>query len=171
MPSNLFFFVLGVLVTAACLPLSSFILRLRTALKYSRPELSDRVPCPCCRYPTLNENAADEICELCRWQDDGQNDGSADEVWGGPNGDHSLITARASFRAHRSKYDPSDDRYNSPLEHEVKALLMTVFDQLNTCAEHERKPLENAAICLEGVLYAETCRQIAKYEATYRHET
>lgn len=37
------------------------------------------------------------VCHVCFWEDDGQDDPSADEVWGGPNGDLSLTQARANF--------------------------------------------------------------------------
>ncbi len=36
---------------------------------------------------------------MCYWEDDGQDDGDADVVRGGPNGTLSLSQARANFRA------------------------------------------------------------------------
>ena len=54
-------------------------------------------PCPCCRLPTLDERGAYDICPVCWWEDDGQDDPHADEVWGGPNGALSLSDARAEF--------------------------------------------------------------------------
>jgi len=39
-----------------------------------------------------------EICEVCWWQDDGQNDENADEQWGGANKNLSLTEARVNFR-------------------------------------------------------------------------
>jgi hypothetical protein len=56
-------------------------------------------PCPCCGYRTLTELGAFEMCPVCWWEDDGQNDADADVVRGGPNGDLSLTDARANFRA------------------------------------------------------------------------
>ncbi|WP_261769601.1 CPCC family cysteine-rich protein [Paenibacillus polysaccharolyticus] len=41
-----------------------------------------------------------EICCLCNWEDDGQDDPHADEVWGGPNQDYSLAEARENFKKH-----------------------------------------------------------------------
>lgn len=55
--------------------------------------------CPCCGYPTIAEPAAFEVCPVCFWEDDGQGDGDADAVRGGPNGPLSLTEARANFRA------------------------------------------------------------------------
>jgi len=46
----------------------------------------------------LPKRATDEICPVCFWHDDGQDDPHADEVWGGPNKDLSLTQARSNFR-------------------------------------------------------------------------
>lgn len=54
--------------------------------------------CPCCGYRSLLERAGDEICPVCFWEDDGQDDGDADIVRGGPNGDLSLSQARTNFK-------------------------------------------------------------------------
>jgi Cysteine-rich CPCC len=55
--------------------------------------------CPCCGFVTLPERSGYEICPVCFWEDDGQDDHDADEVRGGPNGMLSLTAARANFRA------------------------------------------------------------------------
>jgi hypothetical protein len=39
-----------------------------------------------------------EICEVCYWEDDGQDDHDAEVVRGGPNGGLSLSEARANYR-------------------------------------------------------------------------
>ncbi|EFL15913.1 CPCC family cysteine-rich protein [Streptomyces sp. C] len=54
--------------------------------------------CPCCFQPTLESSACFEICGECGWEDDGQGDEEADEVWGGPNGSQSLTDARREHR-------------------------------------------------------------------------
>ncbi|MGV9885301.1 CPCC family cysteine-rich protein [Streptomyces sp. NPDC003006] len=51
--------------------------------------------CPCCGFITLGERAAFEICDVCYWEDDGQDEHDADEVRGGPNHDLSLRQAGA----------------------------------------------------------------------------
>jgi hypothetical protein len=61
------------------------------------PELPLR--CPCCGCRTLGERSIYDICPVCFWEDDGQDDHNADEVWGGPNGALSLSEARANYRA------------------------------------------------------------------------
>ncbi|NKF24508.1 CPCC family cysteine-rich protein [Solimonas marina] len=55
--------------------------------------------CPCCGYKTLIERAAYEICPVCFWEDDGQDEAEATEVWGGPNGGLSLAQARENYKA------------------------------------------------------------------------
>lgn len=69
--------------------------------------MSDFAACPCCGYRTLNERAAYEICPICWWEDDGQDDADADAdtVRGGPNGEYSLALARANFADHFDMYD------------------------------------------------------------------
>lgn len=52
--------------------------------------------CPCCGYVTLDELGHYDICEVCWWEDDGQDNDDADRVWGGPNTD-SLTKARVNF--------------------------------------------------------------------------
>ena len=43
------------------------------------------VTCPGCRFETLTEHAAFEMCPICWWEDDGQGDHDAGVVQGGPN--------------------------------------------------------------------------------------
>src|SRR5581483_12052251 len=54
-------------------------------------------PCPCCGYNTLDELGAYEICTVCWWEDDGQDNQDVDEVRRGPNGSLSLTKARINF--------------------------------------------------------------------------
>jgi hypothetical protein len=58
--------------------------------------------CPSCGYPTLDERNAWEICSICFWEDDGQDDKDADKVFGGPNSDYSLTK-------HRNEWDSNLD--------------------------------------------------------------
>ncbi|MFE4847266.1 CPCC family cysteine-rich protein [Streptomyces sp. NPDC056690] len=55
--------------------------------------------CPCCRFITLAERGAFEICDVCYWEDDGQDEHDADEFRGGPNHDLSLRQARQNFES------------------------------------------------------------------------
>jgi hypothetical protein len=91
-----------------------------------------RYQCPCWGYPTLEERGGYEICELCNWEDDGQDDPHADEVWGGPNQDYSPTEARQNFKKYPIQYDPArkGSRSNSPAVDEAKRNLMAAFDRL-----------------------------------------
>ncbi|WP_080662722.1 CPCC family cysteine-rich protein [Sinorhizobium meliloti] len=63
--------------------------------------------CPCCKHRTLSARAEHEVCPVCFWEDDGQDDADADEVRGGPNGHLSLSAARANYAA----FGASDARF------------------------------------------------------------
>ena len=54
--------------------------------------------CPCCGYKTLPERGGFEICPVCFWEDDGQDDHDADVVRAGPNYSLSLTKARENFK-------------------------------------------------------------------------
>ncbi|WP_165917255.1 CPCC family cysteine-rich protein [Flaviaesturariibacter aridisoli] len=45
----------------------------------------DLVTCPCCGFPTLGPIEPQPICDLCFWQDDGQDDPDAG-FYSAPNG-------------------------------------------------------------------------------------
>ncbi|WP_433331007.1 CPCC family cysteine-rich protein [Spirillospora sp. CA-294931] len=62
-----------------------------------QPERDRPYACPCCGYLTLDSRGGYEICEVCFWEDDGQDDHDADLVRGGPNGALSLTKARRNF--------------------------------------------------------------------------
>ncbi len=53
--------------------------------------------CPCCAFPTLTGRGHFDLCAVCFWEDDGQDQHDADRVRGGPNGDLSLSQAIANF--------------------------------------------------------------------------
>ena len=53
--------------------------------------------CTCCRFLTLEQRGAFEICPVCFWEDDGQDDHDADIARGGPNSTLSLSEARKNF--------------------------------------------------------------------------
>lgn len=53
--------------------------------------------CPCCGCRTLSERGGFEICKVCYWEDDGQDEHDADVVRGGPNGKLSLTQARTHY--------------------------------------------------------------------------
>lgn len=129
-----------------------------------------REKCPCCGFPTLGERGVAEICRLCDWEDDGQDDPHADEIWGGPNGDYSLTEARKNYKENLIMYRDRERIYRQTNKDiETKKFLMSTFIALETCEpdslEYEElwrkiKSLEENDSLLEG-----------KYEQIYRKPT
>jgi hypothetical protein len=64
-----------------------------------QPDPEHFYTCPCCAHPTLGARGTYEICDVCDWEDDGQDDHDSWVVRGGPNGSLSLDEARARFVA------------------------------------------------------------------------
>lgn len=80
----------------------------------------DNLPlrCPCCGYKTLSVRGAFELCPVCFWEDDGQDDYDADLVRGGPNGSLSLTEARSNFLRFGACDENSADSVRPPNEAE-----------------------------------------------------
>jgi len=76
-------------------------------------------PCPCCRTKTLTERGGFEICPVCRWEDDGQDDHDADVVRAGPNGGLSLTEARENYQRCGASDERFVDTVRRPLPGEV----------------------------------------------------
>ncbi|MDK8182029.1 CPCC family cysteine-rich protein [Paenibacillus sp. UMB4589-SE434] len=92
-----------------------------------------RFNCPCCGYPTLEERRGWEICCLCNWEDDGQDDPHADNVWGGPNQDYSLTEARENFKKYYIMYrDRQIILKQTDKEIQTKKSLINAFEKLRT---------------------------------------
>ena len=53
--------------------------------------------CPCCGYRTLQTPESMELCPVCWWEDDGQDDADAGDVRLTVNGELSLSQARMHF--------------------------------------------------------------------------
>lgn len=69
--------------------------------------------CPCCGYATLDEPSGYDICPICFWEDDGQDDPQADESWGGPN--HiSLTEGRMNFLLYGASDGNDNEHCRSP---------------------------------------------------------
>ena len=58
------------------------------------------VACPCCGRRTLDARSRYDICSVCWWEDDGQDNEDADSALGGPNSDLSLTQARVNVILH-----------------------------------------------------------------------
>lgn len=63
-------------------------------------------PCPCCGARTIGERAEYDICKVCWWEDDGQDNKEADIIMGGPNYGISLTQGRINYLKF-GIYDPS----------------------------------------------------------------
>ncbi|MFI7440887.1 CPCC family cysteine-rich protein [Nonomuraea indica] len=74
--------------------------------------------CPCCGVLTLEERGMYEICPVCYWEDDGQDDHDADEVRGGPNYELSLAQGRRNFAAFGASRRQDIGKVRDPLSHE-----------------------------------------------------
>lgn len=75
--------------------------------------------CPCCGYKTLAERNMYEICPVCFWEDDGQDDHDAHIVRGGPNGRLSLTQGRENYKRYGAS-DPKDLKHiRPPLPEEI----------------------------------------------------
>lgn len=61
--------------------------------------------CPCCGFQTISQRGHYEICTVCWWEDDGQDNKHSDKIMGGPNHGVSLISARYNFLKF-DLYDP-----------------------------------------------------------------
>ena len=55
--------------------------------------------CPCCGYRSLEERYIFEICNLCWWEDDGQDNNNSDIILSGAN-EVTLTKARYNFLTH-----------------------------------------------------------------------
>lgn len=59
--------------------------------------LKNKFACPCCGYQTLEARSNYDICRVCWWEGEGQDNENANEIQGGPNYGLSLLKARFNF--------------------------------------------------------------------------
>jgi hypothetical protein len=78
--------------------------------------------CPCCKYRTLQSRGDFEICKICFWEDDGQDEHDADVVRGGPNYHLSLRQAQANFAAFGATEERFLEFVRPPREDEEREL-------------------------------------------------
>jgi hypothetical protein len=77
--------------------------------------------CPCCGFVfvTLAQRGAYEICDVCFWEDDGQDEHDVGEIRGGPNHDLSLRKARQNFQEIGACDQRCTRFVRAPLSHEL----------------------------------------------------
>ena len=136
------------------------------------PQPNTRYACPCCGYPTLFQRGSYEVCELCDWEDDGQDDPHANEVWGGPNGAYSLADARLNFKHYYIMYDPHEisnhigGSVNSAIEDQAKRTIAEAFDVLvGETNQSVINTLWQRIFDSENILKNEKLRRAREYEA------
>jgi len=136
------------------------------------PQSNTRYACPCCGYPTLFERGGYEICELCNWEDDGQDDPHENEIWGGPNGSYSLASARLNFQRYYIMYDPHEvttrirGNMNSAIEDQAKRTIAGAFDVM--IGETDQSVIDSLwqrIFDAEKILNNEKLRRVREYEA------
>jgi len=83
--------------------------------------------CPCCGHASIGERGNYDICRVCWWEDDGQDNVDASEVLGGPNYHLSLSQGRLNYLKY-GIYDPkrTDLRCDPPTKY--VALRFFVYD-------------------------------------------
>jgi hypothetical protein len=93
--------------------------------------------CPACGFPTLGERAGWEICAVCFWEDDGQDDADADEIWGGPNGHFSLTEHRLVFANEFARL-LDNSREHTEVEALAGQALMKLQSLMDTYSENDK---------------------------------
>jgi hypothetical protein len=82
------------------------------------------IACPCCGRASLTEQASYDICKVCWWEDDGQDNDQADHG-SGPN--HlSLTQARANYLAF-GIFDPRREDLRAHQEPAAKYAIVRTF--------------------------------------------
>ena len=61
--------------------------------------------CPCCGYRTIGARGNYDICKVCWWEDDGQDNQHPERIIGGPNYGTSLAMGRYNYLMY-GLYDP-----------------------------------------------------------------
>lgn len=132
-----------------------------------------RVTCPCCGYPTLEERANYEICDLCNWEDDGQDDHDSAKSFGGPNGGYSLDEARENFMKYRTMYSPDNNTTITGADSEKRAILKSkliqTFEEMLHSNTSRVKSLWKQALAIDKDLHKELERSIREYEKSIKH--
>lgn len=103
------------------------------------PDVSlKKYTCPCCGFPTHEKPMAQEVCFLCGWTYDQQDDFDAAVILNQANGNYSLLQARKNFENHHCMFSPDDPitlvRYHlSPEILPYKSLITKTFYEILEC--------------------------------------
>jgi len=77
------------------------------------------IACPCCGHATLTQRGRHEICPVCLWEDDGQDNAEADRWRGGPN-PVSLREGRVNFLRFGASVEGDCEAVRRPTPEEVR---------------------------------------------------
>lgn len=123
-------------------------------------KVRDRFLCPCCFMPTLTRRGSYEICAICFWEDDGQDNEDADVYLGGPNHGLTLTEARHNFDRFRTMYPPEHALYaEQKVTETLRLSLYTVMSEALT---------KNSKQSWQDMLAVE--KQFNRKMATYRRK-
>lgn len=105
----------------------------------ARQDISSTLPnsCPCCGYMTLSSRCQYDICAICFWEDDGQDEQEANAVWGGPNGDYSLTSYRVEMHDWLEQLKTGNTDLN-----ENERLAGKTLNELDNLIEHNKTDKE-----------------------------
>lgn len=116
----------------------------RFLTKFLPVRIRSKYTCPCCGYPTLDERIDWEICLICWWEDDGQDDFDENEERG-TNVDaiidqpYTLKECRNNFEEYFTSFRPSDERHER-LGNRTKDNRKEVVDIYDKIMEISMKP-------------------------------
>lgn len=131
----------------------------------------DRVSCPCCGYPTLAERGGYNICCICNWEDDGQDDSDSSRA-GSPNKGYSLDSARENFIKYLIMYPPDNNTNigggDSKQRIELKKQLISVFEKMLVSETSKLKKLWLNSFKIQKELGLELERVIRAYERSIK---
>jgi len=139
---------------------------------YDNYNLKNKYICPCCKYPTLDERGGYDICHMCNWEDDGQDDPIADKVLGGPNSDYSLTEAQQNFKLYYEMYSPEKQEYRKSIckiqseeKISIKKKMIILYEQITkTTDKKDLKILWKKITKGEKDLYKLLKKDIKEYE-------
>ncbi|HEY5994269.1 MAG TPA: CPCC family cysteine-rich protein [Gallionellaceae bacterium] len=126
-----------------------------------------RFSCPCCGYPTLDSRAGYDICRLCNWEDDGQDDADAAERSGCNHG-YTLEAARENFSKYGTMYTPDNNPTisggDSAGRVQLKRELVAVYGAMLAAPGGTMPRLWRRALKIEKALSREQAQRIREYE-------
>ncbi|MDF2192753.1 CPCC family cysteine-rich protein [Paraflavitalea sp. CAU 1676] len=145
--------------------LAAFYTRRSIFDQYVSEHKSNLFTCPGCGYPTLEQRGSYEICDVCKWEDDGQDEKDAHKVMSGPNHELSLTANRLQIgQVLANKADSLKSAVNLDPAYVLQALLLhkkkqeAIAQKMNG-TEKPNDPLWQAWAESTKVLHIALCRR------------